>query len=376
MSNESVQSERGQNLLVFAVLMVVLVALAALVIDGGFSLAKHREAQNAADAGALAGAAALCSGDASLARTQALDYAINHNHATSADVTLATRAISVTATNTHPTFLAGIFGSNTVNASATATAGCFAPCQVTGILPVAWLCHPPVGGPGINNCGIITGSNGQPGPTYIIMDSENVAEDLYCQDPVTHLPTGAMDCDRDNDGVNDVDQLGTGGNRSWMSLDGTNPTNKLRDWMHGYNVPVSPHTWFGGVPGNRTAAYQEATTLINDIVILPVFDDICEGLPSSTCPSQIHTNPPDPWQDIIIGNKNTVYFHVVQFSAFVIKCVSYGSSYCPGKAAAMAINPNIRTNTNTIEGYFIRDYYGSGKCDGPDTGVYTLYLDH
>ena len=97
--------------------MVVLVALAALVIDGGFAYAKRREAQNAADAGALAGANALCAGNPGLAEPQALDYAINRNGATAAEVTWSTKVVTVTTTIPHQTFLAGIFGSDVVTSN-------------------------------------------------------------------------------------------------------------------------------------------------------------------------------------------------------------------------------------------------------------------
>jgi Flp pilus assembly protein TadG len=47
--------ERGQTLIIIAVALVGLLALAGLAIDGGNLFMKRRRAQNAADAGALAG---------------------------------------------------------------------------------------------------------------------------------------------------------------------------------------------------------------------------------------------------------------------------------------------------------------------------------
>ncbi len=51
--------EGGQVLPLFALGLVTLIAAIALVLDGGFALAKHRESQNASDAAAEAGAVVL-----------------------------------------------------------------------------------------------------------------------------------------------------------------------------------------------------------------------------------------------------------------------------------------------------------------------------
>jgi hypothetical protein len=52
----ALRSERGQTLVIVAVAMVGLLALAGLAIDGGNLVMRRRQAQNAADAAALAGA--------------------------------------------------------------------------------------------------------------------------------------------------------------------------------------------------------------------------------------------------------------------------------------------------------------------------------
>jgi Flp pilus assembly protein TadG len=147
MDHDVKSMENGQNLIIFAVLMVVMLALAGLVIDGGFSLVKRRQAQNAADAGALAGAAVLCQGGTSTAiEAQARDYAINKNNALSASVSLATKEITVTTTIPHQTFFMSLFGTSVVTTTATASAGCYAPCTGVGVMPVAWACHDPTMG--------------------------------------------------------------------------------------------------------------------------------------------------------------------------------------------------------------------------------------
>src|SRR5436190_21575369 len=80
---QRLRCERGQSLVLFVGFIGVALALFALVVDGGEYFFKSREAQNAADAGALAGAQKLCPKDTDAnrttcegkARTTAVDYA-------------------------------------------------------------------------------------------------------------------------------------------------------------------------------------------------------------------------------------------------------------------------------------------------------------
>lgn len=381
------QEEKGQSLVIFAVLMVVLIALAALAIDGGFSLAKRREAQNAADSGALAGAAILCEGGTQdEARAQAIDYAGRNGAAYPAPVIgFGQRGITVTTTITHDTFLAGIFGIDIVSPRASASAGCYIPCNISGILPIAWLCQTPPG-PGFNGCGVQYGDPSDPNALYVIMDSINTANDV-CQDPITHLPSAGWDCDLNNDGANDLmaGSDATGGNRSWLDLNGGGGgSSELVDWVLGrYGGTLTKHTWYGGQTGVTNNVFQAVGTVVGQIVFLPVYDSLpCSGRPDIYCPTRFHTNPPDDAQDTIVftgGDSSTLYYHVVSFSAFLVTCVEApgipGNPDCPGKNLARTVNPGIPENTKTIEGYFVQYDAGSGRCEGFDAGVHTIYLN-
>jgi hypothetical protein len=53
------KSQSGQSLIILAVSFVVLLGFSGLAIDGGILYSDRRHAQNAADAGALAGALAI-----------------------------------------------------------------------------------------------------------------------------------------------------------------------------------------------------------------------------------------------------------------------------------------------------------------------------
>ncbi|MGB6836984.1 MAG: pilus assembly protein TadG-related protein [Dehalococcoidia bacterium] len=70
------RQERGQVVIIMAVTATALVGLIGLVVDGGHFYAQRRQAQNAADAAALAGAFRLYEGEsAAVATSAAFDYA-------------------------------------------------------------------------------------------------------------------------------------------------------------------------------------------------------------------------------------------------------------------------------------------------------------
>ena len=71
--------ERGQVLVLFAVLIVILLAFAAFTIDIGRQVAERRHVQTAADAGALAACRALIAGDTDAAAAQAASEVVAAN---------------------------------------------------------------------------------------------------------------------------------------------------------------------------------------------------------------------------------------------------------------------------------------------------------
>jgi len=116
--------EQGATLLWVSLTMVALIAMLALVIDGGYAYAQRRRMQNAADAAAVAGAyvRALDGSEAQV------DSAV-HQYATAnaAEVVSWTylndqTTVQVTASYTFSTFFAGIIGLSQATASAVAEA--------------------------------------------------------------------------------------------------------------------------------------------------------------------------------------------------------------------------------------------------------------
>ena len=86
---QKIFSEKGATLVYVSLIMVILLAFVALSVDVGFLYAERRHMQNAADAGALAGAWEICFGDSSAWKTTAESYATVNNRAQPADATLA-----------------------------------------------------------------------------------------------------------------------------------------------------------------------------------------------------------------------------------------------------------------------------------------------
>src|SRR3990172_9671306 len=144
--DERIQSEKGQSLIFVALLLVAFMAILALVLDGGFAYFKRRNAQNAADAGALAGARVFCEDpDANYdaAIQTATDYvASNEASLLPGYPDITGNKVTVGTTITHDTYLGRIIGQDQVVVKALAQAGCYSPCLGEGVLPVVWTCKP------------------------------------------------------------------------------------------------------------------------------------------------------------------------------------------------------------------------------------------
>ncbi|MGE5137883.1 MAG: pilus assembly protein TadG-related protein, partial [Rudaea sp.] len=77
MQRTSLWNEHGQSVVLIALVMVVLIGFMGLIIDGGQAYLTRRDSQDAADAGAYAGARVFAARtDSSAATTQAIWTAI------------------------------------------------------------------------------------------------------------------------------------------------------------------------------------------------------------------------------------------------------------------------------------------------------------
>jgi hypothetical protein len=399
--------EKGQSLVVVTLLLIVFIGMLALALDGGYTFFMRRNAQNAADAGALAAADTWCeTEDWDTAYNAGKYYAEDLNNADDEESIITSpgeRLVRVETNITFDTFFGRLLGRDQITAVASATAGCYPPALVEGVIPVAWSCREPniddpgPGDPphewGSEDCEYLYGDDDFPysGQMYIIMDANKLLDDYdtyaACQDPA--LPPelrnpDLLDCDIDDDGINDIL---TGGERSWLDLDGgSSDANELRDWVLGTEpVAIQTHLWLVGSDGGKTMVYQAVETMEGEDVILPVFDHYCDmkvdpnsptNLENTVCYQDFSTNV-DRQDDPHLGETTSgVYFHISTFAVFHIECVSDSpSKTCPVKTEAIDAGL-AEHNTFSIEGYFVRGYIPSsgGPNQNPWVGSWTVYL--
>jgi hypothetical protein len=412
MNNHTNRKESGQSLVIIALGIIAFVAILALVVDGANAYAARRQAQNAADAGALAGAEYMCKNhDQAGAITQAEDYAINKNGAASADVkaSLSAGTVVVTATVDRPTFFAGVLGFLNVTPRAVAAAECRPPIGM-GVLPIAWSCRENTGSLPGEDCvqKIYPECSNNPydkNCTYIIMDSKKSEDDVECaanvpdpKNPGKCIPLksdidgGKIACDTNADCI---DELITGGARSWLDLDGGgNGASDLWGVMCGdiSIPPIIPHTWEPSKNGVSTSVFDKGgACVLGKDNILPVFNEICKGIPN------IFNNPETndyctygPLDDLSLAKSFTNY-HIITFSEFHVTCYQTNKKNAEAEAGYQWIDKNhqvcnghqwavdiggIADKDKTIEGYFIKldlgGYGGPGSLF--DAGTFTVVL--
>lgn len=144
----ALRRERGDALITTTVLLVALLALVALSVDAGMAYSERRKMQNAADAGALAGAWVLVDGGTDAEVTAAIyQYTVNENGADAFEAVYLPSGdpvgggfvpsdaigVRVTARVTVPTFIAGLIGVNTMSASGEAGGG-FSPVDIVLVM--------------------------------------------------------------------------------------------------------------------------------------------------------------------------------------------------------------------------------------------------
>jgi hypothetical protein len=412
----SKKHRRGQVVPIFIVMLITFIVMIALVIDGGSMMYNKRVAQLAADAGALAGAKEICNNSTETIITNAAISYATINKASSVQTNISNDEITVDTLVENASLFAKIFNANKLQSKATASAACFSPSKGTGTLPIAWSCKAPVTGSDSPDCQVHTLDwdtemkplvVGSPNPVsvhnygsvptpmdfsneailnyiYIIVDSNKVDDDIAS----TCAPIGSMDCDLNNDGVNEV--FG-GGDRSWMDLNGGGGgAADMKNWItNGYNGTLSIHTWLAGQSGVETSVYNTVQDVINrypptyPVVLVPVFNGICDQNPNGKpiCESNLH-NPIPPEEKVIpSGGTQTTYFHIAGFSALYLTCVdSGGENKCPGAKAFLSANkknPDVPKKIKSIEGYFISNYpfdLGSPGSGGVDVGIHIVSL--
>jgi hypothetical protein len=417
------RTEKGQAIIIVVVAFVGLIALSALVIDGGQAYLTRRQAQTAADAGALAGAHEYCvnGGDPTAIITQ---YVETENDAVLEGWEIADGQLVVTVNKTQQNFFAQIFNQPSTLVRADAAASCFTIGAAGGLLPIAWTCRPPAPGMdtlGGNDCAMwgiphetfdliigsgfdfsedildygdpddhttyyddLDGTNGDSKVIFLVADSLKVAgmleEVCYELNPALDPLLGnGVDCDFEDDGIIDIDG---GAGRGWLLMDGDDNQGAavLFSIIDGsLDVATDTPRWFAGLSGGKTSAFGVIRDLrVGDYALIPVFDAVCDTddpmNDAINCPTYYGAGEPVVYAN---GTADYVYYRVNGFAVFYISCVSkVPGDKCPGKDRALSYDV-IEHNTATVEGYFIEYYVPDDVTIGEnslDTGIYILSL--
>ena len=268
--------QRGQALVLVALMLIVLIGFLALAIDVGNAYAERRFMQNAADAGALAGARALALGrGAAAARAEAERFALA-NGAVTCTVTITDRVVTVLAKEKVNTFFAAAIGVAQVDVGAVAAAGYTFPCAGEGVLPIA-----------------LHESLWSPHKTYTIFSKE-VAETLG--DGSTVVQTSQ---------------------RGWLNLNGGDvDANELKCWVCPETCPSVPEIhlgWVNGSPGMDTSVLQSMECDLGKEVVVPVFSEACSRQDDPNCPNDI-------------GNGQSNYY-ITGFAVFKVTKIQYKTNY-------------------------------------------------
>ena len=136
--------ERGSIMTFFAISLTALLAVAALLLDGGTGLWQRRVIQNAADAAAFAGARSLALGGSSADIGAQVNSLAGLNGADSATwhVIGGNTGVEVVAEHTFDTGFAGMFGHPTITVRAIAQASMMPVATLGNLLPMTTMCEP------------------------------------------------------------------------------------------------------------------------------------------------------------------------------------------------------------------------------------------
>lgn len=257
------RNPKGQVLVIVVILVFGIAAMLMLILDGGFDYMYRRQAQNAADAGALAGVVEICGGnpDYVAAKAAATDYVerngaiIHPDFIDDASFFPTSDSITVTTQITFKTSFGKLFDLDEIQVRADASAECGNVVTADGVIPSAFPCdpNPPEGEEGYSDlsdsvdCKVKFGDPEAQIGDYveddedlwdemvIMVDSSD--DTLYCQ------PAGPIDCDINGDGIPDIISADSKG---WLNLNGgVIDTTELVNWItNGYDdVQISPNTW-------------------------------------------------------------------------------------------------------------------------------------
>lgn len=266
-TKRSLPNESGQALIQMMLAMVVIMVIMALAIDVGSLYAERRKMQNAADAGAMAGAMVLCRDGEAAARTAALSIAQANG---AQNITIDPPAngvmsvtVSTTAQSSFARILSASFATNTVRAMATAKCGPVSTIG-SGFFPIAVKESTTTAGGGICVFGL--------GATCNLLDN--------------NAP----------------------GNFGWLSWDGSNSSGYLAGEINDARTGavlqmISVDDWVQGLPGNKVNANSVKEALAQ--------------LAGKTITIVVYGNK--------VGSGSNLEYEVVGFAEFTLGTVTNGN---------------------------------------------------
>ncbi|MGC8786697.1 MAG: pilus assembly protein TadG-related protein [Anaerolineae bacterium] len=263
MESNSGKRESGQVLVIVTLFLVGMLAMLALVIDGGNIYLQRRAMQNAADAGAIAGARVLAlNGTPSEAQAAVQEYTVQRNQADSCTSVIQGSVVTAIAHKSVAMTFARIVGINQVSVSAQASATFRPVREAHGLAPIA-----------------VQNFDYQYEQTYTIWD------DTKDRDPESGDISGAY--------------------RGWLNLEcvypmscGDGGASQLKEWMrNGYPGVVQQNMWIRGSSGTKTSVLQQAR--VGQLLLIAVYDGIQELYPGKS------------------------YYRVKKFAAFKITAVHF-----------------------------------------------------
>ena len=239
---EARKNERGQTVVLMALGLVVLLGMAAFVLDGGNWFHSQRRLQGTADAAALAGAQQLPN-DPAGAKSMVLSYA-NQNGGDVAPTDIVVTStflpndtVSVKAARTDPGFFSGVLGITSANIDARAKVRVGPPAKTRYVAPMVVSCDHPL----IKNCD----GNGSP----------------------KFNQTTTMD----------FDKMGAPGAFGMLNLDGGNGTpgsKEESDWiLKGFDkyLPLGLYNSDPGAKFSSSNIRGALTARIGTVLLFPVF---------------------------------------------------------------------------------------------------------
>jgi hypothetical protein len=356
-------SERGQLIVIFALALVTIVAMAALVLEAGNVFAQQRIAQNGADATANAGTLVIAqslkgqprtgvdvfnavanSAAANQLQNPVAVYTDNIGEPLVPTVTVTAggsipstaRGVNVKGDRVVGTTLARVIGITQLTASAQATAiagaasgGC-PPDTACGLLPVTF----PVQISVCDGSGRLTGI-GEPGDLWQIVDPPLTGANESIV-PLCKTAPGAV---------------------GWLDLQpGVNLAGEIVTPLNDFDYP----SWVQTQPGAPNSVEDELNdNYAGKIVLIPMFDGTCRIKPatgSTPCP------PADQGVDPV---GNNTYYHIPYLASFHLdEAIIQGANVddCNAHAGTPKLISTTPEFLGCLTGWFV-DYSLPGEVD-------------